>query len=233
MSKSPDPRAALAGALFTAFITTAAIVTVAKPSLINSAQAAQATKQLGLGRVALPSEIAAWNIDVRPDGQGLPEGKGTVKQGETIYNEQCASCHGDFGEGIDRWPVLAGGGGTLKSDDPVKTVGSYWPYLSTVYDYIRRAMPFGQAQSLTPDQTYAVVAYLLYLNDIVSDESFELSKANFTKVRLPNEKNFTKDPRPDTPVMAQRKPCMSNCKKDVKITMRARVLDVTPEEKEN
>ena len=197
-------------------------------ALVASAGAATSGKY-GVGRTATPAEVKAWDIDVRPDGQGLPDGKGTVAQGEQIYNEQCAVCHGDFGEGVDRWPVLSGGQDTLKGDDPVKTVGSYWPYLSTVFDYVKRAMPFGNAQSLSNDEVYALTAYILYLNDIVSDEKFELSKKNFTSVRLPNEKNFTKDVRPDTSTLAKAKPCMKDCKPEVKITGRARVLDVTPE----
>ncbi len=186
-----------------------------------------------LGRDATADEIAAWDIDVRPDGAGLPQGKGTVEQGEEIFAEQCAACHGDFGEGVDRWPVLAGGQDTLKSDRPVKTIGSYWPFASTVFDYINRAMPFGNAQSLEPDQVYAIMAYLLFMNDLVESD-FELSKENFTSIKLPNEANFIDDPRPDTPVLAKgQEPCMENCKKgEVKITGRAAVLDVTPEEAE-
>ncbi|WP_329610507.1 c-type cytochrome [Jiella pelagia] len=123
--------------------------------------------------MATPDEVAAWDIDVRPDGKGLPVGKGTVSEGEAIFAEQCASCHGDFGEGRDRWPQLAGGFDTLTRDRPVKTVGSYWPYLSTVYDYVHRAMPFGNARSLSNDDVYALTAYVLYLNDIETDEDFE------------------------------------------------------------
>lgn len=189
-----------------------------------------ASESLGLGRLATPEEIAAWDIDVRPDGQGLPDGRGTVLAGEEIFQERCASCHGEFGEGSGRWPVLAGGADTLDTEDPVKTIGSYWPYLSTVFDYVNRAMPFGDAQSLTPDETYAVVAYLLYLNDIVEDEEFELSKENFITVRLPNEANFIEDARPDTAKVGQAEPCMTNCKAEVKITARARIIDVTPDE---
>jgi len=184
----------------------------------------------GLGRTALPAEVKAWDIDVRPDGQGLPKGKGKVSDGEKIYNEQCAACHGDFGEGIDRWPVLVGGKGTLETEDPVKTIGSYWPYASTVFDYVRRAMPFGNAQSLTADETYALTAYILYMNEIVDDDKFELSDKNFAKVKLPNEKNFIKDVRPDTALKSAKEPCMKDCKSEVKITGRARVLDVTPGE---
>lgn len=183
----------------------------------------------GLGREALPAEVTAWDIDVRPDGAGLPEGSGDVLTGEEIFAEQCAACHGDFGEGVDRWPVLAGGQGTLADDRPVKTIGSYWPYLSTVFDYINRAMPFGYAQSLTPDQVYAITAYLLYMNDVVEDDEFVLSHENFSGVRLPNEANFFADPRPDIPNISNAAPCMTNCKEAPEIIMRARILDVTPE----
>lgn len=184
--------------------------------------------ELKLGRPATAEEIAAWDIDVRPDGKGLPDGQGDVTTGEQVFAERCASCHGDFAEGVDRWPVLAGGFQTLRSDRPVKTIGSYWPYLSTVWDYVNRAMPFGDAQSLTPDEVYAITAYLLYANDLVDDE-FVLSKDNFTEVRLPNEANFIEDSRPDTPMLSDGDPCMSNCKTNVTVTMRARVLDVTPD----
>jgi mono/diheme cytochrome c family protein len=184
-----------------------------------------------LGRPATNEEIAAWDIDVRPDGVGLPEGKGSVAEGDAIFAERCAVCHGDFGEGRDRWPVLAGGFDTLKAERPVKTIGSYWPYLSTVYDYVRRAMPFGDARSLSDDDVYALTAYLLYLNDVVTDEGFVLSKDNFTSIRLANEPNFVPDDRDEeTHNKAGAEPCMQNCKPDLaKVVMRARVLDVTPE----
>ncbi|PJK30192.1 c-type cytochrome [Minwuia thermotolerans] len=184
-----------------------------------------------LGRRATAEEIAAWDIDVRPDGTGLPEGRGTVADGEPIFTERCASCHGDFGEGRGRWPVLAGGFDTLTAERPVKTVGSYWPYLSTVYDYIHRAMPFGDAQSLTDDEVYALTAYILYLNDVVTDEDFELSRENFASVSLPNEPNFIADERAaEAHYAAKAEPCMTNCKPEpAKVVMRARVLDVTPD----
>ncbi len=188
--------------------------------------------KFNLGREATKEEVTAWDIDVRPDGQGLPEGKGSVGQGEKVFAEKCASCHGDFAEGIDRWPELAGGQGSLKGEDPKKTIGSYWPYLSTVFDYINRSMPFGDAQSLTADETYAITAFLLHMNDIV-DMDFVLSKENFTSIRMPNEKNFVNDPRPDMPLISEKKPCMKNCKTDVKITKRARILDVTPKGEHN
>jgi len=205
-----------------------------QPAAVKEAikQQSETNKRVGLGRPALPQEIAAWDIDVRPDGQGLPAGRGTVKQGEEIYLERCAACHGEFGEGAGRWPVLAGGAGSLKSESPDKTVGSFWPYLSTAWDYIFRTMPFGNGQSLTPDETYAVVAYLLNLNDIVKDD-FELSKENFTSVKLPNVGNFYDDDRETTEkAFWRRDPCMSNCNPEpAKVTGRARVLDVTPDAK--
>ncbi len=188
----------------------------------------------GLGRVATPDEIAAWDIDVRPDGKGLPTGSGTVADGEVLFSEKCASCHGDFGEGVDRWPVLAGGHDTLTEERPEKTIGSYWPYLSTVYDYVRRAMPFGDARSLSDDDVYAITAYLLYLNDIVDDEEFELSDKNFLNIRLPNEENFIADGRYEEPhYTTKTEPCMTDCVAEpVKVTMRARILDVTPDSDE-
>lgn len=204
------------------FLEFAAMLTAA--GLATAAMA----EPLGLGRAATDEEIAAWDIDIRPDGAGLPEGSGDVATGEEIYSERCAVCHGVFGEGIDRWPVLAGGRDTLKSTRPVKTVGSYWPYLSTVWDYVHRAMPFGDAQSLTNDEVYALTAYILYLNDIVDDE-FELSNENFTEIHLPNEDGFYPDDRTETAIWEKRETCMSDCKDKVEITMRARVLDVTPD----
>ncbi|MDP2122487.1 MAG: c-type cytochrome [Hoeflea sp.] len=185
----------------------------------------------GLGRVATPDEVAAWDIDIRPDGTGLPPGRGTVAEGDPIYAENCAVCHGDFGEGAGRWPVLAGGHDTLLKERPEKTIGSYWPYLSTVFDYVRRAMPFGNARSLSDDDVYALTAYLLYLNDIVTEEDFELSNENFASIRLPNEANFIEDGRPDEPHYAKGlEPCMTDCKPGpVEITARAQIIDVTPD----
>lgn len=202
-----------------------AVVAVA---MVGAVWTAASAEDLKLGRTATPAEIAAWDIDVRPDGQGLPAGQGSVTTGEEIFAEKCAVCHGDFAEGVDRWPVLSGGFETLQSDRPVKTIGSYWPYLSTVWDYVNRTMPFGDAQSLSPDEVYALTAFLLYTNDLVDDE-FVLSRTNFATVRLPNEDGFIDDNRPDTPTLADGPPCMSNCKTNVAVTMRARVLDVTPD----
>jgi mono/diheme cytochrome c family protein len=215
---------ALAGVVFSAGMMAAA-------QKAPAPKHAAAAKPLGIGREAKPEEIAGWDIDIRPDGQGLPPGKGTVKQGEAIYMQQCAACHGEFGESAGRWPIVAGGAGTLASHDPVKSIGSYWPYASTVIDYIRRAMPFGNAQSLSNDELYAVTAYVLYLNDIIKDESFELNATTFKTIRLPNESNFHDDDREIAEKAVWRKnPCMTNCLPgQAKVTGRARVIDVTPE----
>jgi len=183
-----------------------------------------------LGRVALDAEIQAWDIDIRPDGAGLPAGVGSVETGGELYDAQCASCHGVFGEGEGRWPILAGGQDTLTEERPEKTVGSYWPYLSTVFDYVRRAMPFGNTRSLTDDDVYALTAYILYLNDIV-DDTFELSSENFESIVMPNEPNFIEDTRAEEDWFeASVEPCMSDCMEgDATVSQRARVLDVTPD----
>jgi cytochrome c len=185
---------------------------------------------LHLGRLATADEVNAWDIDIRPDGKGLPAGAGSVVTGGELYDVQCASCHGVFGEGEGRWPILAGGIDTMTEERPEKTVGSYWPYLSTVFDYVRRAMPFGNVRSLSDDDVYALTAYLLFLNDLV-DESFVLSNENFTDIRLPNEENFIADNRHEESWFEGAEDvCMSNCIEGVAtVTQRARVLDVTPD----
>ncbi|MCI2393622.1 c-type cytochrome [Aliiroseovarius sediminis] len=168
-------------------------------------------EKLGLGRAATEAEVAAWDLDVFPDGSNLPEGSGDVLTGEEVFADNCAVCHGDFAEGIDNWPKLAGGDDTLADEDPLKTVGSYWPYLSTTFDYVRRSMPFGDAQSLSNDDVYAIVAYILYSNYLVEDD-FTLSKDTFLDVEMPNADGFFVDDRPETeyPVFTER--CMEDCK---------------------
>ncbi|MEL6648486.1 MAG: c-type cytochrome [Pseudomonadota bacterium] len=185
---------------------------------------------LGLGRPAHEAEIAAWDVDVLPDGRGLPEGRGDVFWGEEVFAEKCAACHGDFAEGVDNWPVLAGGFDTLGDKDPVKTVGSYWPHLSTAWDYINRSMPFGEAGTLSADETYAIVAYILYSNDMVDDD-FELSHENFGEVEMHNAQGFVIDDRPELEYSQWRtEPCMANCKDEVTVTMRSVFLLETPPE---
>jgi S-disulfanyl-L-cysteine oxidoreductase SoxD len=199
--------------------------------LLMHGNATAAEKKMGLGRQALPEEIAAWDIDVQVDGSGLPPGRGTVKQGEEIYLARCASCHGEFGQGAGRWPALAGGQGSLKADRPNKTIGSFWPELAPLYDYTRRTMPWGNARSLTPDETYAVVAFLLNLNDIVADD-FELNDRNFNSIRMPNAGGFFADDRETSErKFWDRKPCMKDCRGVPKITGRAGDANVTPDVK--
>jgi S-disulfanyl-L-cysteine oxidoreductase SoxD len=184
---------------------------------------------LVLGRAALPAEIAAWDVAVLPDGTGLRPGSGNVTDGEDLWVDACAACHGDFGEGAGAWPVIAGGEGTLTRERPLKTVGSYWPYLSTVYDYVHRSMPFGNAQSLSVDETYAIVAYILYANGLVDDD-FELSDQNFAEVaRLPNADGFYEDDRDTVEVpLFTHAPCMTDCREPPQVTFRATMLNVTP-----
>jgi S-disulfanyl-L-cysteine oxidoreductase SoxD len=188
--------------------------------------------KLDLGRPALSEEIQAWDIDVRADGQGLPPGHGTAKQGDAIFQEKCSSCHGEFGEGIGRYPVLSGGVGTLKADRPDKTVGSYWPDATTVYDYIRHAMPFGNARSLSNDEIYSLVAYTLSMSDVIKDPDFELNQNNLAAIKMPNADGFYDDDREVAEKEFWKKnPCMKDCGPPPKVTGRAISVDVTPDEK--
>ena len=175
----------------------------------------------GYGSPASPTEIAGWDIDIRADGVGLPEGSGSVEDGEWLYEEQCAECHGSFGEGVGRFPILAGGEGTLRDARPTKTVGSYWPHTSTLYDYIRRSMPFTRPASLSDDETYALTAYVLYLNDLVGDD-FVLTGENLPGVQLPNVESFVPDPRPDVTNVR----CMENCRDPATIEVLSEVAQV-------
>lgn len=169
-------------------------------------QAADKAGHYGVGQLATPAQIKGWDIDVRPDGAGLPEGSGSVLDGEVLYEAQCAECHGSFGEGEGRHPILAGGMGSLTAARPTRSVGSYWPYVSTLWDYIHRAMPFTAPESLTDDEVYAVTAYVLYLNDLVEDD-FELNRATYQDVILPNQNQFYPDDRPDVANVR----CMTDC----------------------
>jgi cytochrome c len=176
---------------------------IALALFIVSAQSSFATERYGLGRPITQQELAAWDIDVRPDGAGLPPGRGSVLEGRRIYNEQCAGCHGEKGEGkavsgvVGGFDRLVGGRGTLDKPSPVMTVGSFWPYATTLFDYIRRAMPFNAPESLTADEVYSVSAYVLYLNDIIP-EGAALDSKSLPQVRMPNRDGFlTEDPRPD------------------------------------
>jgi cytochrome c len=148
------------------------------------------TPAYGVGRPATSDELRHLDIDVLPDGRGLPPGSGTADSGREVYARRCASCHGATGrEGP--YDVLVGGRGTLASARPLKTVGSFWPYATTLWDYINRAMPFDRPGTLTPDEVYAVTAYVLRLNDIVSDRDV-LSPATLPQVIMPNRDGFVR-----------------------------------------
>jgi cytochrome c len=145
-------------------------------------------KRLGLGQAATAEQIRGWDIDVRADGAGLPAGRGSVAQGRALYAARCLACHGANGEKGPA-PQLAGGQGTLATRTPVLTVGSYWPYATTLYDYIHRAMPLDSPQSLTPDEVYAVTAYTLHLNGIVTADAV-LDAPALAAIRMPNRDGF-------------------------------------------
>ena len=144
------------------------------------------------GRPATPAEIKLWDIDVRPDGQGRPDGSGTVARGRELYQQNCEACHGPNGVG-GQFDRLAGGQGSLTTDKPVKTIGSYWPYAATLFDYVRRAMPFPAPGSLSDDDTYALVAYLLNLNGIVPADG-KVDRQTLPKIAMPNRDGFVPDP---------------------------------------
>jgi S-disulfanyl-L-cysteine oxidoreductase SoxD len=163
------------------------VVCLVSLALLASA-AAVAGEDYGVGRIARPSEIAGWDIDIAPDGTGLPPGRGSVREGKAIFAAKCASCHGQRGEGkpMDR---LAGGAGTIGTAKPVKTVGSYWPFATTLYDFIRRAMPFDAPQSLSANEIYAVSAYVLFLNGLVPEDA-TLDAVTLPKIAMPNRNAF-------------------------------------------
>jgi S-disulfanyl-L-cysteine oxidoreductase SoxD len=191
---------------------------------IASAHAADAKLRYGFGKPATAAEIAGWDIDVRPDGTGLPPGRGSVADGQRIYDAKCASCHGTFGESTD-YMAIAGGVGTLKSDQPIRTTGSKLNHATTLFDYIRRAMPFNAPKSLSADEVYALTAYVLNLNDILPADAV-LDRDAIVAVRMPNRDGFTTRHglmktagTPDTHATA----CMTNCVAAV------RVASVIPE----
>ncbi|HEX8028689.1 MAG TPA: c-type cytochrome, partial [Vicinamibacterales bacterium] len=150
-------------------------------------------KPLGIGRAATPEEIARIDIDVRPDGKGLPDGKGTVLEGAKVYAAKCQSCHGANGAGgsADRLVDRESGKNWDFATNAklVKTVGNYWPYATTLYDYTNRAMPFMQPGTLTPPETYALVAYILNLNKIVPDDAV-MDRTTLPKVVMPSKDRF-------------------------------------------
>jgi len=149
----------------------------------------------GLGRAPTAEEIKAWDLTIPPDGQGLPPGRGTAVEGKPVFVQRCASCHGETGQD-EKYFRLVGGRGTLATDKPVKTIGSYWPYATTLWSYIRRTQPFDEPGSLTTDEVYAATAYLLHLNGIIG-ESDVVDAASLPKIRMPNRDGFIPDARPD------------------------------------
>src|SRR6267154_729038 len=159
----------------------------------------------GIGRPATPAEIAGWNIDIDRTGNNLPPGSGSVSHGRIVFDRQCASCHGAKGEGAvgDK---LVGGQGTLATPKPVRTVGSYWPYAPTLFDYIRRAMPQNAPQSLSNEDVYAVSGYILNLNGLVP-ASAVLDAKTLSAIKMPNREAFVSDSRPDVKKPA----CMTGC----------------------
>jgi hypothetical protein len=158
----------------------------------------------GLGRAPTAEEIKKWDVTIPPDGRGLPPGSGTATLGKTIFKERCASCHGENGQD-PKYGALVGGRGTLNTARPVRTVGSFWPHATTLWSYINRAQPLDEPGSLTPDQVYAVTAYLLFLNGIIGEHDV-LDAATLVKVRMPNREGFVPDARPDVGPRARLKP---------------------------
>ena len=173
--------------------------------VLAGAPMAQAQSPYGIGRPATSAEIAGWNIDIGRDGSGLPPGSGTVNHGREVFEQQCAACHGDKGQG-GVGDQLAGGQDTLATPKPVRTVGSYWPYAPTLFDYIRRAMPQNAPQSLSNEDVYAVSAYVLNLNGLLPADA-TLDAKTLAAIKMPNRDRFVGDPRPDVKNPA----CLSGC----------------------
>jgi S-disulfanyl-L-cysteine oxidoreductase SoxD len=166
---------------------------------------ARAQSHYGIGRTATEAEIAGWNIDIDRNGNNLPAGSGSVSHGREVFDQQCAACHGAKGEGGvgDR---LVGGQGTIATAKPIKTVGSYWPYAPTLFDYIRRAMPQNAPQSLSDEDVYAVSAYILNLNGLLPADA-TLDAKSLAAIKMPNRNMFVEDPRPDVKNPA----CVTGC----------------------
>ena len=157
----------------------------------------QTQQTFGFGQPAADEQIAGWDIDILPDGTGLPPGSATIEDAKRAYEKYGAAFHGPNGEGTDAAPRLVGGIGSLDTDDPVKTVGSYWPYAPTVFDFIRRAMPASAPQTLTNDEYYALTAWVLWANGLIDDDAV-IDQDTLPQVQMPNRDGFTSpDPRPD------------------------------------
>lgn len=163
--------------------------------LVSSGETQPARRPFGLGHTPTAAEIQAWDIAIGPDGKELPAGQGTAREGATLYHAKCAMCHGASGsEGPQ--DVLVGGQGSLATAKPVRTIGSFWPYATTVYDYIYRSMPFYAPGSLPPHEVYALTAYLLFRNGLV-DEDDVIDAQTLPRITMPNRDGFRPDPRPE------------------------------------
>lgn len=164
----------------------------------------------GIGRPATYDEVKTWGSAVLTNGDGLPQGRGAPAQGAVVFRRECASCHGSRGQGNDPiGPQLVGGVGTLRTKSPVLTVGSYWPYATTVWDFIYKAMPYTKPGSLSVDETYAVTAYLLAMNGIIGHDVV-MDRTTLPAVRMPNRDGFVSDARPDVGQLRQPKPAPSH-----------------------
>ena len=157
--------------------------------VVGAACAADPAGALGIGRPASELDIAKADVTVLPDGAGLPPGRGDAKQGAPVYQAKCAACHGDKGQGIGDFPALVGGLGSLAGKEPVLTVGSYWPVATTLFDYIRRAMPYHAAGELTDDEVYALTAWVLAANGVISQADV-LDRARLPRLKMPNKDGF-------------------------------------------
>src|SRR5215831_2545923 len=155
-------------------------------ALLGLACAAVRAESPDLGRVATPEEIAAWDISIEPSGAGLPAGSGTARAGAAIFAAKCAGCHGEAGGGKPNDALV---GGSLTATPPVKTVGSYWPYATTLFDYIRRAMPLPESKSLTDDEVYALAAYILAQNHVIGEDDV-MDARTLPQVKMPNREGF-------------------------------------------
>jgi hypothetical protein len=149
----------------------------------------------GVGLVPSPEEIEAWDLTIPPDGEGLPTGSGTATLGKEIYMNRCASCHGQNGED-SKYYALVGGRGTLATNKPEPTVGSFWQFSTTLWSYMRRSKPIDEPGSFNADEVYSVTAYLLYLNEIIGKDKI-LDATTLPQIRMPNRDGYVPDPRPD------------------------------------
>lgn len=166
--------------------------------LVASGETQPAQPPLGLGRAPTTAEIQAWDIAIGPDGKELPSGQGTAREGARLYREKCALCHGENGsEGPQ--DVLVGGQGSLATAKPLRTIGSFWPYATTIYDYLYRAMPLYAPGSLPPHEVYALTAYLLFRNGIIGEDDV-INAQTLPKITMPNREGFRPDPRPEEEV---------------------------------